>query len=44
VITVGAAGLIFGMIYLWRRSLVGPVVLHFLLDFIGIVLAPMLRP
>ncbi len=42
VITVGVMGLIFSLIYLWRQSLVVPIVLHFLQDFIAIVLAPYL--
>jgi membrane protease YdiL (CAAX protease family) len=43
VVTVGVIGLFFGIIYLWRRSLVTTMVMHFLLDFIGIVFAPMLN-
>ena len=42
VATVGTMGLVFAVIYLWRQSLVAPVVMHFLQDFIGIVLAPLL--
>jgi membrane protease YdiL (CAAX protease family) len=42
VITVGAMGLMLAVIYLWRQSLVAPMVMHFLQDFIGIVLAPWL--
>ncbi len=42
VITVGLMGLVFALIYLWRQSLVTPVVMHFLQDFIGIVLLPLL--
>lgn len=42
VVTVGAMGLVFAVIYLWRRSLVAPIVMHFLQDFIGIVLLPLL--
>jgi membrane protease YdiL (CAAX protease family) len=38
VATVGVMGLIFNLVYLWRRSLVAPMVMHFLQDFIGIVL------
>jgi membrane protease YdiL (CAAX protease family) len=40
VVTVGAMGLIFALVYLWRQSLVAPMVMHFLQDFIGIVLLP----
>jgi membrane protease YdiL (CAAX protease family) len=36
-VTVGVMGLIFNLIYLWRKSLVAPMVMHFLQDFIGIV-------
>jgi membrane protease YdiL (CAAX protease family) len=42
VITVGVMGVVFALIYLWRQSLVAPVVMHFLQDFISIVLAPLL--
>jgi membrane protease YdiL (CAAX protease family) len=43
VVTVGVMGLVFALVYLWRQSLCAPMVMHFLLDFIGIVLLPMLR-
>ncbi len=42
VITVGVMGLVFALVYLWRRSLVAPMMMHFLQDFIGIVLVPLL--
>ena len=42
VITVGGMGLVFGLVYTWRQSLVAPMVMHFLQDFIGIVLLPLL--
>jgi membrane protease YdiL (CAAX protease family) len=42
VITVGVMGVVFAIIYLWRQSLVAPMVIHFLQDFIGIVLVPLL--
>ena len=42
VITVGVMGLVFALIYLWRKSLVAPIVMHFLQDFMGIVLLPLL--
>jgi membrane protease YdiL (CAAX protease family) len=41
-ITVGVMGLVFAFVYLWRHSLVAPIVMHFLQDFIGIVLVPLL--
>jgi membrane protease YdiL (CAAX protease family) len=43
VVTVGVMGLVFNLIYLWRKSLVAPIVLHFLQDFTAIVLAPYLQ-
>jgi membrane protease YdiL (CAAX protease family) len=43
VITVGYMGLTFALIYLWRGSLVAPVILHFLQDFSGIVLPALLK-
>jgi membrane protease YdiL (CAAX protease family) len=42
VVTVGAMGAVFAIIYVWRKSLVAPMVMHFLQDFIGIVLLPLL--
>jgi membrane protease YdiL (CAAX protease family) len=42
VITVGIMGFVFAIIYMWRQSLVAPVVMHFLQDFIGVVLVPLL--
>ncbi len=43
VATVGVMGLVFNLVYLWRKSLVAPIVLHFLQDFIAIVLSPYLQ-
>jgi len=43
VVAVGFIGLAFALIYVWRGSLVAPVVMHFLQDFIAIVVAPYLR-
>ncbi len=40
--TVAVAGAVFAAIYLWRGSLVAPMVMHFLQDFFGIVVAPLL--
>jgi membrane protease YdiL (CAAX protease family) len=42
VVTVGVMGIVFALVYLWRQSLVAPIVMHFLQDFIGIVLLPLL--
>lgn len=38
VIIVGIMGTSFAVIYLWRKSLVAPIVMHFMQDFIAIVL------
>ncbi len=38
VVTVGFLGLAFCLVYIWRRSLVAPGVMHFLQDFINIVI------
>jgi membrane protease YdiL (CAAX protease family) len=40
VMGVGILGLVFGTVYLWRRSLIAPMVMHFIQDFIGIILIP----
>jgi membrane protease YdiL (CAAX protease family) len=42
VLTVGFMGLVFALVYLWRGSLVAPIVMHFLQDFLGIVVAPLI--
>ena len=41
-ITVGTLGLMLALIYLWRRNIVAPVIIHFLLDFLNIILLPAL--
>jgi membrane protease YdiL (CAAX protease family) len=41
-VTVGVMGAVLAVIYLWRRSLVAPIVMHFLQDFLSIVLLPWL--
>ncbi len=43
VVSIFAIGLVFAVVYLWRRSLVAPITMHFLQDFIGIVLLPLLK-
>jgi membrane protease YdiL (CAAX protease family) len=40
--TVGFMGLLFNLIYLWRKSLVTPMLLHFFQDFLAIVVVPFL--
>jgi uncharacterized protein len=42
-LTVGSIGLVWGAVYLWRRSLVAPATMHFLLDAIAIIVVPLLR-
>jgi uncharacterized protein len=43
VVTVGLVGMILGVVYVWRKSIVAPVVMHFLLDFVSIILLPLLK-
>ncbi len=42
-VTVGFLGLVFALVFQWRRNLVAPMVMHFLQDFMVIVLPPLLR-
>ena len=42
VITIGIVGLVFALVYVWRRSLMAPVVMHFLQNFTAIVVVPYL--
>jgi membrane protease YdiL (CAAX protease family) len=39
---VGVMGVVFAVVYLWRGSLVAPMVMHFLQDFLAIVVLPLL--
>ena len=43
-VAVALLGVIFSIVYLRTGSLVAPMVLHFLQDFVGIVLVPLLIP
>ena len=43
VVTIGIMGAVLALVYLWRKSLTAPIVMHFLQDFIGIVLIPLLK-
>jgi CAAX protease family protein len=43
VVTVGIMGAVFALVYVWRKSLVAPIVMHFLQDFVVIVFLPLLR-
>ncbi len=38
VITVGFIGLVFAVIFWWRKNLLAPMTMHFMQDFIGIIL------
>ena len=42
VVTVGVMGVALGLAYTWRGSLVTPITMHFLQDFVSIVLVPLL--
>ena len=42
VITVAFIGIVLALVYMWRKSLLAPMVMHFMQDFAGIVLAPLL--
>jgi len=42
VATVAFMGFMFALIYIWRGSLVAPIVMHFLQDFIGVIVIPLL--
>lgn len=39
--TIGVLGVILALIYVWRKSLVAPMVIHFLIDFFPLVLLPL---
>lgn len=41
VVTVGALGVVFSLVYIWRKSLIAPITMHFLQDFVSIVLVPL---
>jgi membrane protease YdiL (CAAX protease family) len=42
VVTVGTMGLVLALAAIWRKSLVMPITMHFLQDFLSIVLLPLL--
>jgi membrane protease YdiL (CAAX protease family) len=42
VVAIGTLGLVLAIIYIWRKSIVAPMVIHFLQDFLAIVLLPYL--
>lgn len=40
IVAVGLIGVGFALIYFWRGSLIAPMVMHFLQDFMGLLVAP----
>jgi CAAX protease family protein len=42
VISVFFLGVVFAVIYLWRKSLIAPMIIHFLIDFSSIVMVSLL--
>lgn len=44
VVAVGALGLLYALIYIWRGSLVAPTVMHFVQNAIGLFLVPAVSP
>ncbi|MBX6748542.1 MAG: CPBP family intramembrane metalloprotease [Micromonosporaceae bacterium] len=42
VVTIGLTGLVFAIVYIWRQSLVAPVVMHLVFNLLAIVVAPLL--
>lgn len=43
VVTVGFMGLYFAIVYVWRKSLIAPMVMHFMQDFLVVILIPLVR-
>jgi uncharacterized protein len=41
VVTVGVMGLVLAAVYLWRRSLVATIVMHFMQDFVAVIAVPL---
>ncbi len=41
--TIGVLGIILAVIYIWRKSLIAPMVIHFFIDFFPLVLMPLLN-
>ncbi len=42
-ISVGTLGALYAVVYLWRQSLVAPIVMHFMQDLIGVVFSSGMR-
>ncbi len=43
VISVFSLGVVLALVYLWRKCLVAPIVMHFLIDFVTIILPTLLE-
>ncbi len=41
--TIGLLGVVLALIYVWRKSLIAPMVIHFLVDFFPLVLLPLVK-
>jgi CAAX protease family protein len=41
-IAVGVMGIVFALIYLWRQSLLAVMMIHFLQDFMAMIVGPSL--
>ncbi len=42
ILAVGFLGFLYSLVYLWRGSVIAPTVMHFIQNFLGIVVAPWL--
>jgi len=42
IVVTGLMGVVLALVYVWRRSLVASMTVHFLQDFVGVVLVPLL--
>lgn len=42
IVTIGLTGLVFAIVYIWRQSLIAPVVMHLVFNLLAIVVAPLL--
>lgn len=40
IVAVAAIGFAFAVVYLWRGSLIAPMVMHFIQNFLGLIVAP----
>ncbi len=41
IITIGVLGVVFCLVYMWRKSLTAPIIMHLLQDTVSIVLVPL---